>query len=279
MSWKSCNNTFETYMIQRKCSPFWYGRITVNKRRQLGQDRKKWLLDIAEARVQKLKWCRPGDGISGPLSCWPFEWSKRKKKIFQAARYALSTKMEQRYIADCAGAQVYPSILVFWDIWANVIQGAWGEVDQVWEIATKSSAEDHDRRPQEEQQPCADPEGDGQCLPKEPATQVCIQWRSWKGSDGGSFKVINQEGQELRVVTMLCPIKNLRWRHPHEVTRTTCCPYVVRGQESSTPKSTWNHRLSARSARVLSSVVQSLYLSPLTPNISLMSSTLVLNFR
>ena len=81
--------------------------------------------------------------------------------------------MEQRYIASRAGAQVHPSILV--NIWANVIQGARGEMDQVWEIATKSSAEDHDRRSKEEQQPCADPEGDGQCLPQEPAAQVCIQ--------------------------------------------------------------------------------------------------------
>ena len=61
------------------------------------------------------------------------------------------------------------------DLWKNLIQGARGEVDQVWKVAAKSAAEDHDCRAQEEQQSCADLEGDGQCLSQEPAAQVCIQ--------------------------------------------------------------------------------------------------------
>ena len=60
-------------------------------------------------------------------------------------------------------------------LWANLTQGARGKVDQVWEVAAKSSAEDHDCRAKEKQQSCADPEGDGQCLPQEPSAQVCIQ--------------------------------------------------------------------------------------------------------
>ena len=64
----------------------------------------------------------------------------------------------------------------FGTFWSNLIQGARGEVDQVWEVAAKSSAEDHaDRYAKEKQQSCADPEGDGQCLPQEPAAQVCFQ--------------------------------------------------------------------------------------------------------
>ena len=61
------------------------------------------------------------------------------------------------------------------DLWTNLIQGARGEVDQVWEVSTKSSAEDHDWRAKEKQQSRADPEGDGQCLSQKPAAQVCIQ--------------------------------------------------------------------------------------------------------
>ena len=49
-------------------------------------------------------------------------------------------------------------------------------MDQVRKVATKSAAEGHvGRGAQEEQQPGADVEGDGQRLPQEQTAQVCFQ--------------------------------------------------------------------------------------------------------
>ena len=92
----------------------------------------------------------------------------------QATGYALSPKMEQLQLASRAGSQVF-FVNTLGAFWANLIQGTGGQVDQVWKIATESSAEDDDRGAQEKQQSCADAEGDGQRLPQEPPAQVCIQ--------------------------------------------------------------------------------------------------------
>ena len=101
---------------------------------------------------------------------------KKRRQLgnVQATGYALSPKMEQLQLASRAGSQVF-FVNTLGAFWENLIQGTGGQVDQVWKIASKSSAEDDDRGAQEKQQSCADAEGDGQRLPQEPPAQVCIQ--------------------------------------------------------------------------------------------------------
>ena len=81
-----------------------------------------------------------------------------------------------KWTSGTSPAVLVPRFNFFTHRGANTKQGAGGQVDQVRKVATKSAAEGHvGRGAQEEQQPGADVEGDGQRLPQEQTAQVCFQ--------------------------------------------------------------------------------------------------------